>query len=438
VSRADEHRARVTRRIPGGAQLLSKRPDEFLPGAWPPAYRRARGARVEDLDGRSFVDVTLHGVGACPLGYADPDVDRAVVEAVHAGVASTLNVPEEVALADLLCELHPWAEQVRYTRSGGEAMAVAVRLARAATGRDVVAFCGYHGWHDWYLAANLGDTSALDGHLLPHIEPLGVPRALTGTALPFPDADPAALDRLLAEHGSRLAAIVMEPARYRLPPPGWLEHVRAAAARVGAVFVLDEITSGFRMTVGGLHLQLGVEPDLAVFAKGMSNGYAMAAVIGREEVMEVAGRCFVSSTSWSERVGPAAALATIRKLRECDVPKHLCAAGARMRRGWEERAQEHGLDITTRGLPPLPLFTFAEEDEERPLASLYVQGMLDRGFLASGAFYASWAHVPEVVDAALEATAATFAELREALDRGEVKGRLRGPAARHGLRGSGR
>ncbi|MGH8442915.1 MAG: aminotransferase class III-fold pyridoxal phosphate-dependent enzyme [Nevskiaceae bacterium] len=433
MSKSQDLVARARRRIPGGTQLLSKRPELFLPDQWPAYYRSARGVEVEDADGRRYVDVTHHSVGACPLGYADPDVDRAVIAAIEAGSTSTLLAPEEVELAELLCELHPWAEMTRYTRGGGEAMAVAVRIARAATGRERVAFSGYHGWHDWYLAANLGDRAALDGHLLPAIEPAGVPPSLVGTVVAFPWGDAAALDAVAGRHGRDLAAIVLEPARYALPPPGYLAHVRAVAARLGAVLVLDEVTSGFRLNVGGYHLLEGVVPDLAVFAKGIANGFPMGAVIGTRPVMEAALGCFISSTSWSERTGPVAALATIRKLQARRVPQHLAAMGLRMRAGWEAAAARHSLPVVTRGIAPLPSFAF-EHAEARALATLYTQCMLDQGFLASGAFYASLAHAPEVVDAALAATNESFAELRRALDAGRVRKALRGRVAETGLR----
>ena len=425
--------ARARRRIPGGTQLLSKRPELFLPGQWPAYYRSARGVEVEDADGRRYVDVTHHSVGACPLGYADADVDRAVIAAIESGSTCTLLAPEEVELAELLCELHPWAEMARYTRGGGEAMAVAVRIARAASGREVVACSGYHGWHDWYLAANLGDRSALDGHLLPGIEPAGVPPSLAGTVVAFPWGDAGALDAVAQRHGERLAAIVLEPARYALPPDGYLAHARAVARRLGAVLVLDEVTSGFRLNAGGYHLLAGVAPDLAVFAKALGNGFPIGAVIGTRAVMEAAQRCFISSTSWSERTGPVAALATVRKLRALRVPAHLSAMGERMRAGWETAAARHGLPVATKGIAPLPVFAF-QHAEARALATLYTQCMLDQGFLAAGAFYASLAHTPAIVDAALAATDRSFATLRRALDEGRVRQALRGPVAEAGLR----
>lgn len=434
MSRSTELYRRARERIPGGTQLLSKRPETFLPEYWPAYCRRAQGIEVEDLDGRVYTDVTVHAVGACPLGYADPDVDGAVLAAVNAGGMATLNCPEEVELAELLCDLHPWADMVRYTRGGGEAMAVAVRIARAATGRDRVAVCGYHGWHDWYLAANLGDPAALDGHLLPAVAPAGVPQGLRGTALPFDFGDRVALDAIVDRQAGGIAAIVLEPARYAYPPEGFLAHVRDVADRIGAILIFDEITSGFRVVVGGVHNRLGTAPDVAVFAKAMSNGYPMGAVVGRRGVMEAAQRTFISSTYWSERLGPAAAIATIHKLRDRQVPEHLAAMGDRMRRGWEQCAGAHGLSVATKGIPPLPTFAFRHGDESRALATLYTQTMLDEGFLASGAFYPSYAHRERHVDAALDATHRAFARLRVALDRGRVRDGLRGPIAYADLR----
>ena len=177
---------RARKVMPGGTQLLSKRPEMFLPGQWPTYYKSAKGAEVTDLDGKTYLDMSYCGIGATVLGFADPDVNAAVKTAIDMGSMSTLNCAEDIELAELLIELHPWADMVRFGRAGGEAMAIAVRIARAATGRDMMAFCGYHGWHDWYLSANLGETTALDGHLLPGLDTKGVPRGLAGLMHPVP------------------------------------------------------------------------------------------------------------------------------------------------------------------------------------------------------------------------------------------------------------
>ena len=329
---------RAKQLIPGGTQLLSKRPEMFLPDQWPSYYASAKGVDVVDVGGRRYTDMSIIGVGASILGYADPDVDAAAHEAIDRGVNCTLNAPEEVELAELLCELHPWADMVRYARAGGEAMAVAVRIARASSGKDKIAFSGYHGWQDWYLAANLSDNTALDGQLMPGLPPAGVARGLHGTTLPFHYNRLDQLSALVDANRDTLGVIVMEPRRDEPPEPGFLEAVRQIATDIGAVLIFDEITTGFRMTAGGIHRLLGIQPDIAVFSKAMANGYAMSAVIGRAAVMEAAQGSFISSTNWTERIGPVAALATIRKYIDRKVEKHLISIGTKVTKGWEAAA----------------------------------------------------------------------------------------------------
>ncbi|MCU1279437.1 MAG: aminotransferase class [bacterium] len=423
---------RAKQRIPGGTQLLSKRPEMFLPENWPSYYARARGVEVTDLDERTFVDFSIMAIGSCILGYADPDVDGAVKQAVDAGVACTLNAPEEVELADLLCELHPWAQMVRYARSGGEAMSVAVRIARAHTRRDLVAFSGYHGWTDWYLAANIGESSALDGHLLPGLDPAGVPRELRGSALPFHYNRLDELKQIVAAHRGELAAIVMEPRRDEPPAPGFLEAVRQIADDVGAVLVFDEVTTGFRECVGGIHLTMGVNPDIAVFAKSMANGYAMSAIVGKAAVMEAAQSTFISSTNWTERIGPTAALATINKIRRVGVVAHNQAIGARTIAGWKQLAEAHGFHLHASNLATLAHFKI-EHADDLALTTLFTQEMLARGYLAWTNFKPSFAHTADHVDQYLRAVDDVFKMMREATDRGDVRERLKGPAQRRGF-----
>ena len=432
TAKGQELYRRAKRRIPGGTQLLSKRPEMFLPEQWPSYFSRARGVEVTDVDGNTYVDMSMMAIGACVLGYADPEVDAAVKAAIDAGSASTLNAPEEVELADLLCELHPWAEMVRYARSGGEAMMLAVRIARAHTRRDIVAFSGYHGWCDWYLAANLGDDSALDGQLMPGLDPAGVPRGLKGSALPFHYNRLDQLKAIVDAHRGEIGVIVMEPQRGEAPAAGFLEAVRAIADDIGAVLVFDEVTTGFRMTDGGIHTLLGVNPDIAVFAKSMANGYPMAAVIGRAEVMEAAQSTFISSTNWTERVGTVAALATIRKFRRERVAAHLKTIGNLTFDGWKRAAAKTGLTIHTEGLPSLTHFGFDHPDEPT-LTTLFTQEMLDRGYLAYNQFKPSFAHQPAHVTAYMNAVEATFATIADAVRAGDAASRLKGPCARRGF-----
>jgi glutamate-1-semialdehyde aminotransferase len=345
---------------------------------------------------------------------------------------STLNAPEEVELAELLCELHPWAGMVRYARSGGEAVAIAVRIARAQTGRDRVAFCGYHGWHDWYLAANLAEDHALDGHLLPGLEPAGVPRGLQGTAIPFRYNHIEELETIVASNPDTLAAIIMEPIRSDEPQHNFLQRVRAIASRIGAVLIFDEITAGWRLNSGGAHLLYGVEPDIAVFGKGMSNGYAMSAVIGKPSVMEAAQKSFIGSTYWTERVGPAAALATIRKYRHCNVAEHLMKMGRLIQSGWKLAAERANLTVEIGGIPPLSHFSFVGELKQEA-RTLFTQLMLERGFLATNSFYASFAHRDEHVASYLNATEEVFHLIAGALRDGNLTSQLTGPVAHAGF-----
>ena len=419
--------------IPGGNQLLSKRSEMFLPGGWPSYYSKAKGAHVWDLDGNKFIDMSIMGVGSCLLGYSDPDVNKAVKRAVDRGVMSTLNAPEEVELAELLCKIHPWAKMVRYARSGGEAMAIAVRIARAFSGKDKIAFCGYHGWSDWYLSANLSDRKILDGHLLPGLEPRGVPRGLKGTTLPFHYNKIGELEDIVKKHGKNIGAIVLEPMKSGEPKNDFLKKVRAISDKIGAVLIFDEVTSGFKMTFGGAHLLFGVNPDIAVFAKAMSNGFAMAAIIGRREVMQAAQTTFISSTNWTERIGPVAALATLKKIKKLNVARRLRQVGQSAKKIWTRQAKKHGLEITVAGLDPLSNFTLNYGDRHQAIKTLFIQEMLARGFLVSNMLFASYAHTDAILKKYEIAVDEVFGILRKALDTDSVEKRLKGPIAHIGF-----
>jgi glutamate-1-semialdehyde 2,1-aminomutase len=424
-SRSMAMQERARQRIPGMSQLLSKRPDRFSLGVWPAYYKKACGVEVWDLDDNRYIDMSIGGIGANILGYADPDVDAAVKAAIDTGSSSSLNAPEEIELADLLCELHPWAQMARYTRAGGEAMAVAVRIARAHTGRDKVAFCGYHGWHDWYLAANVGTENALGDHLIAGLSPAGVPRGLAGTALPFRYNQIDELAAIIRAHGSELAAVVMEPTRNDPPLPGFLESAKAMAHKAGAVFIFDEISAALRMNTGGAHLTLGVNPDIAVFSKALGNGYPIGAILGTGTVMQSAQSTFISSTCWTERIGPAAAIATLRKHRALDLGKHLVDMGQKVQKGWQLAAKNAGVVIEVGGMYPMSHFSFHGANPQEKEA-FFVQQLLDEGFLASTSFYAMGTHRDEHVALYLAAAERAFAGIAKAERDGSLPRQLRG------------
>lgn len=416
--------------IPGGTQLLSKRPELFLPELWPAYYSKAQGCEVWDLDDQHYYDFSYMGIGACILGYADYEVNKAVKSAVDNGSMTTLNAPEEVELAEKLVQLHPWAQMVRYARSGGEAASIAVRIGRAKSGKDKVVFCGYHGWHDWYLAANLSDDRSLDGHLLPGLNPLGVPRALAGTALAFKYNDTKAFLKLVEDN--EVGTIVLETIRNDEPDKKFLQTIREVATKKGIVLVLDEITSGWRLNVGGAHLLYGIEPDIAVFGKAISNGYPMTAIIGREVVMERAQDSFISSTFWTERIGPVAALATINKLEKEKVPAHLIKIGKKVKEAWQAAADEYNLPIEIGGIDPISHFSF-KSTEPLVLKTLYTQRMLELNYLATTAFYASFAHQENLVDKYCQAIDEVFSFLAKTVT-GDPKKYLKGPVCHSGFK----
>ena len=425
--------AKAKRIIPGGSQLLSKRSEMFLPDQWPSYYSKSKGVDVWDLEGNKFVDMSIMGVGTCILGYSDDDVNSAVKEAIDLGNMTTLNCPEEVELAELLLELNPGSGMVRFARTGGEAMAIAVRIARAYTKKDKIAFCGYHGWHDWYLAANLADDNILDGHLLSGLEPLGVPRGLMGTALPFNYNQIGELEEIIGKND--VGVITMEPMRYHKPKNNFLKKVRRIADDIGAVLIFDEITSGWRINIGGVHSLFNVQPDIAVYGKAMSNGFPMSAVVGKDEIMDVAQESFISSTYWTDRIGPTAAITTINKLKEKNVPKHLIEIGELIIEGWDKLAKEHEINIQLKKeFPPLATFVFNQGSDSQALHTLFTQEMLKRGFLASKSVYVSYAHTKEHILDYLENVDFVFSLLKEAIEKKNVVDLLEGPVAHDGFK----
>ena len=377
--------------IPGGTQLLSKRPEMFAPDIWPSYYKKAKGCRVWDLDGNEFIDMSIMSVGACLLGYADDDVDDAVIRAIRDGSNSTLNCTEEVKLAEALIELHPWFGMVRYARSGGEAMAIAVRIARAFTNRDIVFFSGYHGWCDWYLAANLSNDSNLDGQLMPGLKPNGIPRALEGTSIPFEASNIESLRKKIKGKEKTVAAIIIEPARGEEASKDYLKNLRDLASEIGAVLLFDEITSGYRMCAGGIHRNYGIYPDIAVLAKSMANGYPMSAILGTEKVMEAAQTSFISSTNWTDRVGPAASLATLKKYQLHSTEKHLIKIGNKAKDIWKKAAKLYNLNLSISGLPSLAAFSFNTINKNK-LNTVFTVEMLKREILGFRQFKPSLAH----------------------------------------------
>lgn len=417
--------------IPGGNMLLSKRAEMFLPDQWPAYFSKAKGCKVWDLDGNEFIDMSIMGIGTNTLGYGHPEVDAAVQEIISTGNMSTLNCPEEVYLAEKLVEIHPWADMVRLARSGGEANALAIRIARAASGKDKVAVCGYHGWHDWYLSANLSDDRGLDGHLLPGLEPNGVPRSLKGTVFPFNYNNFAELEALV--NTQDIGVIKMEVVRNMGPEDNFLHKVRKLATDRNIVLIFDECTSGFRETFGGLHKKYGVEPDMAMFGKALGNGYGITATIGRREIMEAAQTTFISSTFWTERIGPTAALKTLEVMERVKSWETITNTGLNIRQRWQQLADQYALRINHWGLPSLTGFTFQSKNAVA-YKTLITQEMLAKGYLASNSVYVCTEHTPSIIQGYFDSLDSVFALIKECEEGRDVMGLLKGPLCHAGFK----
>lgn len=400
--------------IPGGTQLLSKRPEMFLPDLWPAYYSKAKGCEVWDLDGNHYYDMSYMGIGANVLGYANDEVDEAAIQAIKNGSMCTLNAPEEVYLADKLLELHKWAGGVRYAKAGGEGLAQAIRIARAYTKKDIVLFCGYHGWHDWYLSANITNADALNDQHLAGLEPLGVPKGLYGSCRPFHYNNVEEFNELASKYKGEIAAVIMEPVRNDLPEKEFMETIINFCHNEGVVHIFDEVTAGFRFCAGGSHLYLGYEPDMAVFAKGLTNGYPLSAIIGRKEIMEAAQGTFISSTFFTERIGLAAALKSIEVYEKNRVWEKQSEYGKRVKQGWQNLADKYGISIHVGGIDPLAHFSF-DYDIAMALKTYFTQEMLEKGYLATTAFYASLAHSNEIIENYLSAADEVFAKISDVI-----------------------
>ena len=417
--------------IPGGNMLLSKRAEMFLPEPWPSYYSKSKGCKVWDLDGNEYTDLSIMGIGTNTLGYGHEDVDGAVNKAIYAGNMSSLNCPEEVYLAEKLVEMHPWSDMVRFARSGGEANAIAVRIARAASGKDNIAICGYHGWHDWYLAANLNGDQNLDEHLLPGLAPNGVPSNLSGTAYPFNYNQFDELQEIVKRHN--IGVIKMEVTRNHGPEGAFLERVRDLATQNGIVLIFDECTSGFRQTFGGIHKVYGVEPDMAMFGKALGNGYAVTATIGRREIMESAQSTFISSTFWTERIGSVAALKTLEVMEREKSWDVITEIGSQIKSRWQKLAQKHQLEIKVSGLSAIPSFSFGGCNALK-YKTLITQEMLSSGYLASNLIFVSLAHTPDIVDSYFEALDPVFGLIKQCEEGRDVTSLLKGPVCHSGFK----
>jgi glutamate-1-semialdehyde 2,1-aminomutase len=374
--------------IPGGNGLLSKRPERYLPILWPTYYSRSKDICVWDLENNKFLDMAQMGMGVSILGYANNYVDNKVKKAISKGINSTLNCKEEYDLAKKILKYDKFADQVKFAKGGGEAMSLAVRFARAKTGKDIIAFSGYHGWHDWYLAANLKNKNKLKEHLLPGLEPLGVPKNLKDTVFGFEYNN---LKELKKINKKNLAAIIIEGCRYKYPTKEFIRELHKICSKNKVCLIIDEITSGWRSTIGGVYNKLGIKPDIVVYGKGLGNGYPISCVIGKKKYMEMGNKSFVSSTAWTERSGFVAANATIDFFIKKKVNKHILSIGKFIKKEWINLSKKHQIDLRVSDVTPLCSF-FLDYKNNDELYTFFTREMLKNKILASNSIYISYAH----------------------------------------------
>ena len=384
--------------ISGGGMLLSKYPERYLPDYWPTYFKSAKGCFVTDLNKNKLIDFSLMGVGTNVLGYANTKIDNAVKRIIPKSNMSTLNCTEEVSLAEKLVELHPWAHKVRFARTGGEANAIAVRIARAASKKDNVAFCGYHGWHDWYLSTNLNNKTEkknLDSHLIKGLKVEGVPKSLKQTSFPFNYGDLGYLKKLI--YRKNIGIIKMEVCRNTQPNIKFLKNVRKICNEKKIILIFDECTTGFRQTLGGLHKDIGVNPDIAIFGKALGNGYAITAIIGKKDIMDYTQNTFISSTFWTERIGPTAALATIEFMKKNSTYKKIKKIVEKIQKKWKDISDENKIQIKINGIPSLTNFNFLSSDHQK-YKTLITQEMLLDNILATTAVYPCIDHSDKIIE----------------------------------------
>jgi glutamate-1-semialdehyde aminotransferase len=406
--------ARARRSIPGASQTLSKGASMFVEGAFPAFLARGRGCRVWDVDGGEYIDYLL-GLASITLGYAYPAVTEAVARQLGEGSIFSLPHPIEVEVAERLIELIPCAEWVRFLKTGSEANSAAIRVARAHTGRDVVLYCGYAGWHEWYAVTTPRSK--------------GIPKDFARFIAPFNYNDLPSLGRALDEHYGNVAAVIMEAALIDSPAPGFLEGVKKAAHDHGALLIFDEIVTGFRWAIGGAQEHFRVVPDLATFGKGMANGLPLSAIVGRAELARQFEEVFVSSTFGGDTLALAAARATIDEYRQKPVIAHLWAAGRRFQEGFRRAVGRTGVPAECIGFPVHPkiVFRHANDEMNRMLMSLFLQETARRGLIFHFAgINVSFSHSDSDVDESLEACEAVLGIIREALADGRVAERLEG------------
>ena len=373
--------------IPGGTTLFSKRSELHLPNKWPAYFSKAKKIYVWGINGEKYLDMFC-AVGTSVLGYSNDQVNKSVSKVIKKGNMTTLSCPEEVSLAQKLINHHPWASMAKFTRGGGEANSLAIRIARTNTKKKNVAFCGYHGWHDWYLSANLNSRNNLDQHLMSGLNYDGIPDNLKNTSFPFPFNNYEYLLKLIEK--KKIGIIKMEVMRNFKPQNNFLKKVKNICNKKKIILIFDECTSGYRENMGGIHLKFKVNPDMAIFGKALGSGYAINAVIGKKKIMKKAENTFISSTFWGERIGYTAAVSSIREFKRLKAFKKIDINGKNIKKLWFELSKKYEVPIKIMGTNAIPSFEFVNNHTKNK--TFLTQEMLKNKILATNMIYVTILH----------------------------------------------
>ncbi len=379
--------------ILGGNSLISKRPELHLPVYWPTYYKKAKGCFVWDLKGKKYIDM-IFAVGQNTLGYANSEIDKKIINALRKGNMTSLNCLEELELAQRLLKIHKWAGMAKFARSGAEASSIAIRIARSVNNNDSIAVCGYHGWHDWYLSMNLKSKNSLNDHLLPGLNPIGVPKYLKNKVHPFSMNDFKGFKDLYSKY--KIGIAIIEIARTSMPNVEFLKKVRKFCNKNKIILIFDECTSAFRINFGGIHLITKVNPDIATFGKALGNGYAISAIIGKKNIMTQAKGSFISSTFWSERIGYVAANETLKFMQKKKSQNLIKKNGSYIQKKLKQISKEYKVPIIVNDMKGITSFVF--KNNHQKLKTFMTQEMLKFGFLASNVTYVSIEHNKKIVD----------------------------------------
>ncbi len=380
--------------IDGGSMLYSKNPDRFLPNYWPSYYSKAKGCYIWDLNNKRYIDFSVMSVGTNILGYANKEVNNYVISQIKKSNISTLNSYLDLILAKELLKIDKWADKVRFAKTGGEILAIAIRLARTYSKKDNVAFCGYHGWHDWYLSSNLQNKKNLNSNLMTNLSYEGIPSNLKNTSFPFKWNDIKSFKSTVSKNN--IGTVIMEVERNIKPDLNFLKQIEKICKKKNIILIFDECTSGFREIYGGIYKKYNIKPDIVMYGKSLGNGFPISAIVGNNKVMNVSKKTFISSTFWTENIGVAAAIKTLKIMKQKKTWLIIKQKGQYIKKEIKKISSKHKINVKISGLDALPKIEF-----DKKLNNLYCNficyEMLKKNFLFKDTVYLSISHTDQII-----------------------------------------